>query len=61
MADNKSKRGAADRNKVSLSEPYEISYFARKHGISRDEAENIVRRHGPDRDAANKAAERLKK
>ncbi|AHF83681.1 hypothetical protein RLEG3_18425 [Rhizobium leguminosarum bv. trifolii WSM1689] len=60
MADDKSKRGAADRNKVAAGEPYEVAYFAKKHGISRDQAEKIIDKHGPDRDAANKAAERLK-
>ncbi|WP_318012752.1 MULTISPECIES: DUF3606 domain-containing protein [unclassified Mesorhizobium] len=33
MADNKSKRGAADRRQVSGGEGYEVNYFARKHGI----------------------------
>ncbi|TBY73370.1 DUF3606 domain-containing protein [Rhizobium leguminosarum bv. viciae] len=60
MADDKSKRGAADRNKVAASEPYEVSYFAKKHGISPDQAQKIIDKHGPDRDAANKAAKKLK-
>ncbi|MBB4272776.1 DUF3606 domain-containing protein [Rhizobium mongolense] len=60
MADDKSKRGAADRNKVAGGEPYEVSYFAKKHGISREQADKIVKKHGPDRDAANKAASKLK-
>lgn len=30
MADNKSKRGKSDRNKVSRSENYEIQYFKEK-------------------------------
>jgi len=60
MADDKSKRGAADRNRVSASEPYEIEYFAKKHGISTEDAKRIVMRHGTDRDACDKAANRLK-
>ncbi|APO67608.1 DUF3606 domain-containing protein [Rhizobium mongolense] len=60
MADDKSKRGAADRNKVAGGEPYEVSYFAKKHGISRDKAEAIIKKHGSDREAANKAAEKIK-
>ena len=31
MADNKNKRGGADRRQVSSSEGYEANYFARKH------------------------------
>ena len=39
MADNKSKRGAADRRQVAGGEGYEVNYFARKHGIGKDQAE----------------------
>ncbi|QIG68360.1 DUF3606 domain-containing protein [Rhizobium phage RHph_Y3_56_1] len=60
MADDKSKRGAADRNKVAAGEPYEVAYFAKKHGLSKEDAERIIKRHGSDRDAADKAAQRLK-
>jgi len=38
MADNKSKRGKADRSRVSGSEGYEVNYFAIKHGITREQA-----------------------
>ncbi len=34
MADNKSKKGKADRNKVSGSENYEMQYFRDKIGVS---------------------------
>ncbi|WCM26755.1 hypothetical protein NDN01_22600 [Sphingomonas sp. QA11] len=39
MADNKSKRGVADRRQVA-DEGYEVNYFARKHGITKDQAES---------------------
>jgi hypothetical protein len=61
MADNKSKRGAADRRRVSGGEGYEVAYFARKHGISRDQAQALIKRVGNDRDKLNAAAEKLKK
>ena len=60
MADDKTKRGAADRNKVAGNEPYEVSYFATKHNISTEQARDIIKKHGPDREAANKAASKLK-
>jgi len=60
MADDKTKRGAADRARVSGSEPYEVAYFAKKHGISKEDALRIIKRHGSDRDAADKAAFKLK-
>lgn len=61
MADNKTKRGKADRKKVSKSEGYELAYFARKHGITRDQAIKLIDRIGNDREKLNKAAEKLKK
>ena len=61
MADDKSKRGAADRSKVAAGEGYEVSYFARKHGISRDDAQKLIKDVGNDRAKLNAAAEKLKK
>lgn len=60
MADNKSKRGKADRRKVSKSEGYEVAYFARKHGITRDQAVRLIDRIGNDREKLNIAAAKLK-
>lgn len=60
MADNKSKRGAADRRKVAGGEGYEVNYFARKHGISKDQAQDLIKRVGNDRDKLNAAAQKLK-
>jgi len=61
VPDNKSKRGAADRRQVAGGEGYEVNYFARKHGISKDQAEALIKRVGNDRDKLNAAAEKLKK
>jgi hypothetical protein len=33
MADDKNNVGGQDRSRVSASEPYEVEYFAQKHGI----------------------------
>jgi hypothetical protein len=60
MADNKSKRGKADRRKVAGGEGYEVSYFARKHGITADQAKTLIKKIGNDRAKLNKAAEKLK-
>lgn len=54
--DDKSKRGKDDRNRVSASEPYEVSYFARKHKIKAAEARAILKEAGTDRAAANALA-----
>ncbi len=60
MADNKSKRGGQDRRRVSGSEGYEVSYFARKHGITREQAQSLIKKVGNDRAELNAAAEQLK-
>ncbi|GGC43234.1 hypothetical protein GCM10011371_33370 [Novosphingobium marinum] len=38
---------------------YNVTYFARKHGISQREAKDLMRRFGHDRDSLNKAAVEL--
>ncbi|MCP8890147.1 MULTISPECIES: DUF3606 domain-containing protein [Sphingomonas] len=38
MADDKSKTDGRDRSRVSGSEPYEVEYFAQKHGLSAQQA-----------------------
>ena len=60
MADNKSKRGAADRRQVAGGEGYEVNYFARKHGISKDQAKGLIKKIGNDREKLNAAAAKLK-
>jgi hypothetical protein len=60
MADNKSKRGTADRRQVAGGEGYEVNYFARKHGITKDQAQSLIKRVGNDREKLNAAAQKLK-
>ena len=59
MADDRSNRGGRDRNRVAGGQGYELGYFARKHGISRDQARELISRVGNDRAKLNAAAERL--
>lgn len=61
MADNKVNVGEPDRSRVSGSEGYEVRYFADKHGISMDQARELIEKHGNQRDELDAAAERLKK
>ncbi|AMN39727.1 DUF3606 domain-containing protein [Rhodoplanes sp. Z2-YC6860] len=58
-ADNKSKRDKADRSKVLGSEGYEVGYVATKHGISREQARNLIKKVGNNRDKLNRVAEKL--
>jgi len=49
MADNKSNRGARDRATVAAGETYEVDAFARKHTLSREEAQALIERVGNNR------------
>jgi hypothetical protein len=60
MADNKSKKGVGDRRQVAAGEGYEVRFFARKHGIDKDQAEKPIARVGNDREKLNAAAAKLK-
>lgn len=60
MADSKTDRGGRDRNRVASGQGYELGYFARKHGISRDQARDLIGRVGNDRIKLNAAAAKLK-
>jgi hypothetical protein len=49
-----------DRSKVAGGEPYEIQYFAKKHGITRDQAQRLIKRMGNNRKKLDEAAAKLK-
>jgi hypothetical protein len=51
----------SDRRQVAGGEGYEVSYFARKHGITKDQADGLIKRIGNDQDELNAAARKLKK
>ena len=40
---------------------YDVTYFARKHGISKPQARELIRKIGHDRDRLNEAAIALKR
>lgn len=48
-----------DRNLVAGGQGYEVSYFARKHGITAQQARDLIKEIGNDRDKLNAAAARL--
>ncbi|WP_312367120.1 DUF3606 domain-containing protein [Ensifer sp.] len=59
MADDK-KRPRAERSLAPRTKIYAVDYFAKKHGIPAADARRLIKQHGSDRDAADKAANRLK-
>lgn len=52
-----------DRNptRTYSGQGYEVTRFARKHGISRQQARDLIRKIGHDRAKLNEAADRLKR
>jgi hypothetical protein len=46
MADNKKKRGGADRGLIALSEPYEVAYWSKKFKITPAKLKAAVKQVG---------------
>ncbi|MBV8687049.1 MAG: DUF3606 domain-containing protein [Alphaproteobacteria bacterium] len=60
MSDDKTKTGGQDRSRVAGGEDYEVEYFARKHGLTAEQARELIARVGNDREALDSAAEEMK-
>lgn len=61
MADDKSQRGEPDRSRVAGDEEYEVDYFAQKHGLTRDQAQELINRHGNNREKLDAEVARIAK
>jgi hypothetical protein len=46
MSDDKSNRGQPDRSKINMNEDYEVKYWTRHFGVTREELQKIVDRVG---------------
>jgi hypothetical protein len=46
MADDKSKRGQADRRRINVEEDYEVRYWTKELDISAEELTRLVLQHG---------------
>jgi hypothetical protein len=46
MSDDLSKRGGSDRNRISLDEEHEVSYWTKELGVSREELAEAVKNVG---------------
>jgi hypothetical protein len=60
MPDDKSKRESSDRRTVAAGQPHEVAYFAKKHGISKEQTFELIKRFGNDRKTLDAEAEKLK-
>ncbi len=47
MADDRSKTGAADRDRINVNEDYELQYWTKALGVSADELRAAVKAVGP--------------
>ena len=50
----------SDRSRVAASDPSEVSYFARKHGLTSEQVLDLIREHGNDRATLEAAVARTK-
>ena len=56
MADNLKERAPQDASRISLTEEWEVRYWTKSLGVSRERLEQLVREHGHSADAVKKAA-----
>ena len=60
MADDRSKRSGSDRAKVAAGQKHEVDYFAKKHGLTREQTLDLIKKHGNDRKTLEAAVHKLK-
>ena len=46
MSDDKTNRGQPDRSKINMDEDYEVKYWTRHFGVTREELQKVVDRVG---------------
>jgi hypothetical protein len=46
MADDKTKRGPADRLRINVNEPYELQYWTGELGVTEARLRQLVHSHG---------------
>ena len=59
MSDDTKDRGAQDRSRVAGDQEYEVRYFADKHGITLEQAQQLIDRHGNSREKLDEAARQM--
>ena len=50
----------SDRSRVAASDPSEVRYFGKKHGLTDDEVHALIKQHGNDRKTLEAAVARSK-
>lgn len=46
MADDLTNRGPADRSRINMHEDYEVRYWTKALGVSKEELQRLVDKHG---------------
>ena len=59
MSDDTSKRGPQDRNRINLSEDYEVQYWSQKFGVTPERLREAVHKVGNSPDAVEKELKRV--
>lgn len=60
MADNLQKAGPQDRTRVNVNETWELAYWTKELGVSREDLARVVKEVGPSVSAVREALERSK-
>ncbi len=60
MSDDPNIRGPQDRARVAGGQEYEVRYFADKHGITIEQAQQLIEEHGNSREKLDAAARQMK-
>jgi hypothetical protein len=55
MADDLKNRRPQDRSRINISEDWELDYWTKELGVSRDELKRLVAQHGNSADAVQQA------
>jgi hypothetical protein len=55
MADDKQQRAPQDAARINVNEDYEVQYWTKDLGVSRERLEQLVKDHGVSAEAVRKA------
>jgi hypothetical protein len=61
MADDPSKKGYQDRDRVAGHEDYEVRYFAEQNGITDQQTRDLIKKFGNVRTTLEAEAKKLKR
>jgi hypothetical protein len=50
----------SDRSRVAASDPSEVRYFGKKHGLTDEQVLDLIKQHGNDRKALEAAVATIK-